>query len=85
MDSKVILNRTVEHHHEVAVENLAKSLNHSTESVNTLYAMVLRHYTKKARIKHFLSALVTKRVTELLKDTAMPSDIEGRRSRSREF
>jgi len=85
MDTKVFLHRTVEHHHQVAVENLAKSLNHSTESVNTLYGMVLRHYTKKARIKLFLSTLVTKRVRELLKDTKLPSDIEGRRGHSREF
>jgi len=47
--------------------------------------MVLRHYMKTARIKHFVSALVTKRVKELLKDTKLPSDIEGRRGHSREF
>jgi len=85
MDSKIFQNRTAEHHHEVAVENLAKSLNHSKQSVNSLYGMVLRHYTKRARIKHFLSALVTKRVKELLKDTTLPSDIEGRRGRSGEL
>jgi|GEM_PF-5360020 len=85
MNSKMVFDHTVERNHQVAIENLAKSLNHSPEGINTLYAMVLRHYMKTARIKHFVSALVTKRVKELLKDTKLPSDIEGRRSHSREF
>jgi hypothetical protein len=83
--NKAAFDRTVEHHHQVAVENLAKSLNRSPEGVNALYVMVLRRYMKTARIKHFLTALVTKRVKELIKDTKLPSDIEGRRGRSREF
>ncbi len=85
MNNKMVFDHSVERNHQVAVENLAKSLNHSTESVKTLYAMVLRHYMKTARNKHFLSALVTKRVKELIKDTRSPCDIEGRRCRSREF
>ena len=85
MERKVFIDRTVEHHHHVAVENLAKSLNHSTQDVSTLYSIVLKRYTRRARIKNFLSALVTKRVKELLKDTRLPSDIDGRRSRSGEF
>jgi hypothetical protein len=47
--------------------------------------MVLRHYSKTARIKYFLSALVTKRVKEVLRDEKLPSDIEGRRGRSRDL
>jgi hypothetical protein len=85
MNNKILYNRTLERHHEVAVENLAKSMNHSREGINTLYAMVLRHYSKTARIKHFLSALVVKRVKELLMDNRLPTDIEGRRSHSREL
>jgi len=86
MNDKIPLqDRTSERHHQVAVENLAQSLNRSKEGVNILYEMVLRHYTRRARIKYFLSALVVKRVKELLKDETLPTDIEGRRNRSREL
>jgi hypothetical protein len=71
--------------HQVAVENLAQSLNRSIDSVNTLYQMVLRHYKMHARIKYFLSPLVTKRVKEVLRDTTPTPDIDGRRSRSGEL
>jgi hypothetical protein len=71
--------------HQIAVENLAQSLNRSVDSVNTVYQMVLRHYKMQARIKYFLSPLVVKRVKEVLRDTTPPADIEGRRSRSREL
>jgi hypothetical protein len=85
MKDKVFYERTTERHHQAAVENLAQSLHRSRENVNTLYGIVLRHYKKTARINYFLSALVTKRVKELLKDNTMPSDIEGRRSHSEEL
>jgi hypothetical protein len=71
--------------HQIAIENLAQSLNHSIDGVNTLYQMVLRHYKKQARIKYFLSPLVVKRVKEVLRDTTPPPDIDGRRSRSGEL
>ena len=71
--------------HQLAVENLAQSLNRSINSVDILYQMVLRHYKKNARIKSFLSPLVVKRVKDVLRDTTPPSDIEGRRSRSGEL
>lgn len=71
--------------HQLAVENLAQTLNRSFVSVNTLYQMVLRHYKTQARIKNFLSPLVTKRVKEVLRDTTPPPDIDGRRSRSGEL
>jgi hypothetical protein len=71
--------------HQLAVENLAQTLNRSFVSVNTLYQMVLRHYKTHARIKNFLSPLVTKRVKEVLRDTTPPPDIDGRRSRSGEL
>jgi hypothetical protein len=85
MDNKLFYDRTVEHHHKVAIDNLAKSMNQSREGINILYAMVLRHYSQTARIKSYLSPLVIKRVKELLQDSRMPSDIEGGRRRSREF
>ena len=85
MNDKVFHERVSVRHHEVAVENIARGLNRSKENVNTLYGMVLRHYGRAARIKFFLSALVTKRVKELLKEDSPLSDIEGRRSRSREL
>jgi hypothetical protein len=71
--------------HQIAVENLAQSLNRSVDSVNTVYQMVLRHYKMQARIKYFLSPLVVKRVKEILRDTTPPPDIDGRRSRSGEL
>jgi len=46
---------------------------------------VLARYKKKARIKDFLSPLVTKRVKELFRDNTLPSDIEGRRSHFQEL
>ena len=55
-------------HHEIAVENLAQSLKRPKERVTTIYQMVLRHYSRTARIKYFLSALVSKRVKDLLRD-----------------
>jgi len=85
MNDKVFRERVSMRHHEVAVENIARSLNRSKENVTTLYGMVLRHYERGARIKFFLSALVTKRVKELLKDDTRLSDIDSRRSRSREL
>jgi len=85
MKNKILHERVSVRHHEVAVENIARGLNRSKENITTLYGMVLRHYGREARIKYFLSALVTKRVKELLKDDALPSDVEGRRGRSREL
>ena len=72
-------------HHQVAVENLAQSLNRPTERVSTLYGMVFRHYSRTARIKHFLSALVSKRVKDLVRDNTPTSNVEGRRGRSGEL
>ena len=72
-------------YHEIAVENLAKSVNRPKERVTTLYHMVLRHYSRTARIKYFLSALVSKRVKDLLRDNAPCADIECRRGRSRDL
>jgi len=72
-------------HHQVAIENLAQSLNRPTERVSTLYEMVFRHYSRTARIKHFLSALVSKRVKDIVRDNAPVADIDGRRGRSREL
>ncbi len=85
MDNKIYYDRTVEHHHKVAIENIAKSMNRSSEGINILYAMVLRHYSQTARIKNYLSPLVIKRVKELLKDSRLPTDIEGGRRHSRDF
>jgi hypothetical protein len=72
-------------HHQIAVDNLAKMLNCSREGVNAVYGLVLRRYMKTARIKYFLTALVTKRVKEVLRDTTPTTDIEGRKSHSREL
>ena len=72
-------------HHQIAVENLAQSLNRPKECVTTLYQMVLRHYTRTARIKYFLSALVSKRVKDVLRDTTPTPDVECRRGHSREL
>ncbi len=72
-------------HHQVAIQNLAQSLNRPTEQVSTLYGMVYRHYSRTARIKYFLSALVSKRVKDLVRDDTPTSDVEGRRGRSREL
>jgi hypothetical protein len=77
--------KTAERHHQVAIENIAQSMNRSKEGVNVLYAMVLRHYARTARIKQFLSPLVVKRVKELMRDETLPADIDGRRNRHREL
>lgn len=81
MNDKIFYERVTQKNHEVAVDNLAKSMNVSREGVNTLYGMVLRHINRSARIKYFVSALVTKRVKELIWEAKLPSDIEGRRGR----
>jgi hypothetical protein len=75
-------NEKEQRYHRTAVENLAQNLDHSVEGVNSLYKIVLTRYKRTARIKDFLSPLVTKRVKELLKDDTPLSDIEGRRSHS---
>ena len=72
-------------HHRVAVENLAEHLHKSVEGVNAVYGIVLRYYWRTARIKYFLSALVSKRVKELLKDDKKPSALDGGRSHRREL
>ena len=72
-------------HHQVAIENLAQSLNRAPERVSTLYQMVFRHYSRNARIKYFLSALVSKRVKDIVRDDKPTADVEGRRGRSREL
>ncbi len=72
-------------HHQVAIENLAQSLNRPTERVSTLYGMVFRHYSRTARIKYFLSALVSKRVKDIVRDNTPTADVEGRRGHSREL
>jgi hypothetical protein len=77
--------KTAERHHQVAVENIAQSMNRSKEGVKVLYAMVLRHYARTARIKQFLSPLVVKRVKELMRDDTLPADIDGWRNRHREL
>jgi hypothetical protein len=72
-------------HHQVAVENLAQSLQRPPERVTTIYHIVLRHYSRTARIKYFLSALVSKRVKDVLRDNKPTSDVEGWRGHSREL
>jgi hypothetical protein len=66
--------------HQAAVQSVARDLHRSRESINALYELVLTRYKKTARIKDYLSPLVIKRVKELLKDDALPPDIEVRRS-----
>jgi hypothetical protein len=85
VNDKVFYERASERHHQVAVENLAQSHHRSKEAVSTLYQMVLRHYSRTARIKYFLSALVTKRVQDVLRDDTLPPDVEGRRRHSQEL
>ena len=72
-------------HHQVAVENLAQSLQRPPERVTTIYHIVLRHYSRTARIKYFLSALVSKRVKDVLRDNKPTADVEGWRGHSREL
>jgi hypothetical protein len=71
--------------HQAAIENVAQDLHRPIEIVYIVYELVLTRYKKTARIKDFLSPLVTKRVKELLQDHKLPSDIEGRRRRFREL
>jgi hypothetical protein len=65
--------------HQAAVETVARDLHRSRESIHSLYEFVLTRYKKTARIKDYLAPLVIKRVKELLKNNALPPDIEGRR------
>jgi hypothetical protein len=86
MEKKALYENAAEQrHHHAAIENVARDLHRSTESVNAVYEIVLTRYKKSARIKDFLSPLVTKRVKELLQDKTLPSDIEGRRNHRREM
>ena len=85
MNDKIFSADTPERNRQFAVAQLAQSLHHHPGAVNTLYGMVLRHYTRTARIKNFLSALVAKRVKDVLRDDTPTSDIESRRGRSREL
>jgi len=81
MNDKIFYERVSQKHHDVAVDNLAKTMLVSRERINTLYGMVLRHINRNARIKYFVSALVTKRVKELVRESKRPTDIDGRRGR----
>ena len=84
MDSAILLKHS-ERNHQVAIENLAATMNRSTDGINVLYGIVLRHYSRRARIKVFLSPLVTKRVKELLRDTTTTPELDGRRIRGYEL
>ncbi|MCX8116439.1 MAG: DUF3562 domain-containing protein [Desulfobacterota bacterium] len=52
--------------HLDAMQSLARDLKGVPEEVFQIYEAVLREYKKKARIKLYLSILVSKRVKELL-------------------
>ena len=79
------LSKQTERNHQVAIDNLALSMNRSKDGINVLYGIVLRHYSRRARIKAFLSPLVTKRVKELLRDSITIPEMDERRRRSSEF
>ncbi len=86
MNKRIMMDKeTGPRNHEIAVENLAQSLNKPKERVVTLYQMVLRHYSRTARIKYYLSALVSKRVKDVLRDSAPTTEVESRRGHSREL
>ncbi len=83
--NRLLERETGERHHAVAIENLAQSLHRSAAGVHSLYMIILNHYNRTARNKYFLSALVTKRVRELVREEKLPSDLEGRRGHRSEL
>ena len=57
---------TEEKQHFSAIQRLVKDVRSSEEEIRPLYEDVLKEFKSEARIKTFLSILVSKKVKELL-------------------
>ena len=72
--------------HQAAISQLAQNLHASEVGVKPLYEIILSRFNRTARIRDFLSVLVSRRVKDRLKERAggedRPlTDFEARRSR----
>jgi hypothetical protein len=59
--------------HDLAVRKLAEDLRRSEEEVRTLYEKELERLKPRARVKDFLTVIVTREVKNLLRDARMGS------------
>jgi len=53
--------------HFSAIQSIVRNINSSEEEIKPLYEDILKEFKGKARIKTYLSILVSKKVKELLK------------------
>lgn len=67
--------------HQSAISNLAQDLHASEVGIRPLYEIILARFNRTARIRDFLSVLVSRRVKERAMGEDLPlSDFEGKRS-----
>jgi len=59
-------NETEQQQHFSAIQSLVRNLNSSEKEIRPLYEDILKEFKSEARIKTFLSILVSKKVKELL-------------------
>ena len=70
--------------HQSAILNLAENLHRSEIVVRPLYEIVLSRFNRTARIRDFLTVLVSRRVKDLMNTTEHVT-IDGKRHGSHEL
>jgi hypothetical protein len=73
--------------HQAAISQLAQNLHASEVGVKPLYEIILSRFNRTARIREYLSVLVSRQVKDYFKKRAKGedrplSDFEARRSRA---
>jgi hypothetical protein len=73
-------NDAEERQHHAAITHLAEHLHHSELGVRPLYEIVLARFNRTARIRDFLTVLVSRRVQALMRMRTTESDpFDGKR------
>jgi len=86
MDQQTLYkNETEMRQHQAAISHLAQNLHASEVGVKPLYELILARFNRTARIREFLSVLVSRRVKDRLQERSKGedqpmSDFEGKRS-----
>jgi hypothetical protein len=85
MDQQTLYkNETEMRQHQAAISHLVQDLHASEVGVKPLYELVLARFNRTARIREYLSVLVSRRVNALMRvrineRSPLVSDFEGRR------
>ena len=74
-------NDAEERQHHAAISNLAEHLHHAEIGVRPLYEIVLARFNRTARIRDFLTVLVSRRVTDLMRTPLYGNDPFGGKRR----